>query len=225
MIMIIIFTVIIMMMMEEHFYSLDNSKLLLASLLSPHNRNLQLKCHFIPTNTTTNYCHLNYNNNRRGWEGSLSLRTSINRTKWQSASEELKGGDGEWHASLGRLCAANKKCVSVCQSARASGPICTPLSPPLSLCLLLSAQLSLPAPLLHCQCRRQQQHCHFQHTGEEMYWYYGAARERITISIITSITVTASPLSSFRGFFPPHWFAASLSNRLWIIVPSSSTER
>lgn len=66
MIMIIIFTVIIMMMMEEHFYSLDNSKLLLASLLSPHNRNLQLKCHFIPTNTTTNYCHLNYNNNGRG---------------------------------------------------------------------------------------------------------------------------------------------------------------
>lgn len=55
-----------MMMMEEHFYSLDNSKLLLASLLSPHNRNLQLKCHFIPTNTTTNYCHLNYNNNGRG---------------------------------------------------------------------------------------------------------------------------------------------------------------
>lgn len=66
MIMMIIFTVIIMMMMEEHFYSLDNSKLLLASLLSPHNRNLQLKCHFIPTNTTTNYCHLNYNNNGRG---------------------------------------------------------------------------------------------------------------------------------------------------------------
>lgn len=69
MIMIIIFTVIIMMMMEEHFYSLDNSKLLLASLLSPHNRNLQLKCHFIPTNTTTNYCHLNYNNNGRGVRG------------------------------------------------------------------------------------------------------------------------------------------------------------
>ncbi|KAJ8285322.1 hypothetical protein GJAV_G00025530 [Gymnothorax javanicus] len=39
-----------------------------------------------------------------------------------SASEELKGGDGKCHASLDRLCAANKKCVSVCQSASASGP-------------------------------------------------------------------------------------------------------
>lgn len=32
---------------------------------------------------------------------------------------------------MGRLCAANKKCVSVCQSARASGPICAPPSLPL----------------------------------------------------------------------------------------------
>lgn len=34
----------------------------------------------------------------------------------------LKGGDVGCHASLGRLCAANKKCVSVCQSLTASGP-------------------------------------------------------------------------------------------------------
>ncbi|KAL0979870.1 hypothetical protein UPYG_G00190910 [Umbra pygmaea] len=33
--------------------------------------------------------------------------------KCQSASEELKGGDIERHASLDRLCAANKKCVCV----------------------------------------------------------------------------------------------------------------
>ena len=93
--------------------------------------------------------------------GSLSLCSSINRIKWQSASEELKGGDGEWHASLGRLCAANKKCVSVCQSVRASGPICTPLSLSLSLFFSLpSLSLSpficwaLSTPPGHFQCRR-----------------------------------------------------------------------
>ena len=37
-------------------------------------------------------------------------------------SKELKGGDVGCHASLGRLCAANKKGVSACQSVTASGP-------------------------------------------------------------------------------------------------------
>lgn len=50
------------------------------------------------------------------------LKVRVSFIKWTSASEELKGGDGKCHASLDRLCAANKKCVSVCQSASASGP-------------------------------------------------------------------------------------------------------
>lgn len=76
--------------------------------------------------------------------GSLSRCTSINRIKWQSASEELKGGDGEWHASLGRLCAANKKCVSVLPVSQSTGPH---LHVSLSLCLPLSLQLPLPRSL------------------------------------------------------------------------------
>ena len=47
-------------------------------------------------------------------------------------SKELKGGDVGCHASLGRLCAANKKCVSACQSVTASGPsVQLPLLSPL----------------------------------------------------------------------------------------------
>lgn len=65
-------------------------------------------------------------------------------------SKELKGGDVGCHASLGRLCAANKKCVSACQSVTASGPsvqlsplsLSLPLSP-LTLCLSLSPHLSI----------------------------------------------------------------------------------
>lgn len=47
------------------------------------------------------------------------------------------------HASLGRLCAANKKCVSACQSVTASGPS-VQLSPPVSLAVSPSAS---PSPL------------------------------------------------------------------------------
>lgn len=62
-------------------------------------------------------------------------------------SKELKGGDVGCHASLGRLCAANKKCVSACQSVTASGPS-VQLSFSLSL-LSLSPRFSLPiAPSL-----------------------------------------------------------------------------
>lgn len=80
-------------------------------------------------------------------------------------SKELKGGDVGCHASLGRLCAANKKCVSACQSVTASGPsvqlspralavslsrsplllshLSHPISPSLSLSLFLPHSLSL----------------------------------------------------------------------------------
>lgn len=86
----------------------------------------------------------------------------------------------------------------MCQSARASGPICTPLS----LSLPLSVQLSLPRPVTssvgeYLQ-QQQQQHCHFHHTGGEMYWHHGPDRERITTISITSITV--SPCL-FSGLF------------------------
>lgn len=62
-------------------------------------------------------------------------------------SKELKGGDVGCHASLGRLCAANKKCVSACQSVTASGPsvqlssLSSPYSP-----WFLSLRLSISPP-------------------------------------------------------------------------------
>lgn len=69
-------------------------------------------------------------------------------------SKELKGGDVGCHASLGRLCAANKKCVSACQSVTASGPS-VQLSPralavslsPLTLCSSLAPSLRLSLAL------------------------------------------------------------------------------
>lgn len=158
-----------------------------------------------------------------GW-GGLSLCTSINRIKWQSASEELKGGDGEWHASLGRLCAANKKCVSVCQSARASGPICASLS--LSLSPFIPPAFS--SQLGHSQPRRVP-----AAAALSLSPHWGGCtdttdqnRERITITI-TSITVTASPcfisgLFFFLPLFLPGgangFLIRSIALALWIIA-------
>lgn len=56
------------------------------------------------------------------WKACSLYKKAVPFFKLRLATEELKGGDVKNHASLGRLCAANKKCVSACQSVTASGP-------------------------------------------------------------------------------------------------------
>lgn len=151
-------------------------------------------------------------------EGSLSLRTSINLINWQSASEELKGGDGEWHASLGRLCAANKKCVSVRQSAREHRAPSARFTPPHSVSAFIRpARCALPE-----RAGEDLQPCSSGTTvsvsapgGRNV--QIGAARERSIITSITGIRVLLLLFGFWKLFFcyccclPSFWFL----RRVW----------